>query len=424
MTIVVLTFAVCLLMGIAIPFVLGISGIVHLLVMDNEAYLAVFAQRMFTGIDQFSLMCIPFFILAGGLMNKTGITERILGLANEMIGFLSGGLAYATVLVAAQLSAILGSANAVAVVLCSILVPSMKAQHYDEDFAAAVVASSAVMGPIIPPSITFVIYGMLTGVSVGKLFIAGIIPGLLLGLGYMIVIYTHVRKKDYPKVIAKPDGRRLLTAFLRAAPVLPIPLIIVGGVLLGVFTPTESGAVAVAVSIISGIMYRTLRLSDLAQILMEAAKITSAIMLIVAFANILGWTLVIDGIPQALSDGITGVTTDANMVLLLLLFALILIGCVVEGFAAMLIFAPMMYPLTVSVGIDPIHFGVIFALMSTLGLITPPVGMLLFVTSGVTDIPLVKLSRAVLPFAVAGFIVTFLVAFVPDLALFLPGFLD
>lgn len=424
MIIVVLTFAVCLLMGIAIPFVLGISGIVHLLVMGNEAYLAVFAQRMFTGIDQFSLMCIPFFILAGGLMNKTGITERILGLANELIGFLSGGLAYATVLVAAQLSAILGSANAVAVVLCSILVPSMKAQHYDEDFAAAVVASSAVMGPIIPPSITFVIYGMLTGVSVGKLFIAGVIPGLLLGLGYMIVIYTHVRKKNYPKVISKPDSRRLLKAFLRAAPVLPIPLIIVGGVLLGVFTPTESGAVAVAVSIISGIMYRTLKLSDLAHILIEAAKITSAIMLIVAFANILGWTLVIDGVPQALSNGITGITTDPNMVLLLLLFALILIGCVVEGFAAMLIFAPMMYPLTMSVGIDPIHFGVIFALMSTLGLITPPVGMLLFVTSGVTEIPLVKLSRAVFPFAIAGFIVTFLVAFVPDLALFLPGFLD
>lgn len=423
MVLVGIAFVVFLLLGMPIAFMLGLSGVTHLLVLDNPAFLSVIPQRMFAGINSFSLLCIPFFVLAGDLMNKGGITQRIMGFVRECVGCFRGGLAYAAVIVGMILSAILGSANAVAAILCAVLVAEMSKDGYDEDFSVSLIASAGVLGPIIPPSVTFILYSVLTGVSVNKLFIAGIVPGILIGLGYMIVIRYYTKKRNYPRVKEKFEPKELFRSFIKAAPALLVPVVIVGGVLGGVFTPTESGAVAVTIAFISGLAYRTLKLSELPEILLNTAMTTAAIMLIVAFGNIIGWTFAIDQLPAKIAKGMVAITTNKNLVMLMILAALIIIGCVMDGFAAIMIFVPVFAPIAKSVGIDPIHFGIIFSVMVNIGLITPPVGMLLFVTSNISKVPLGKINKAVLPFVLSAFVVTVIMAFVPDIVLFLPKLL-
>ncbi|GAA0720277.1 TRAP transporter large permease [Clostridium malenominatum] len=421
MGLVVIVFVVFLLLGMPIAFMLGLTGVAHLFAIGNPTFLSIIPQRMFGGVNQFSLLCIPFFVLAGDLMNKGGITERIMGFVRECVGFLRGGLAYAAVIVAMILSAILGSANAVAAILCAVLIAEMKKDGYDEDFSASLIASSGVLGPIIPPSVTFILYSVLTGTSVNKMFIAGIVPGILIGLGYILVIRYYTKKRNYPKIKEKFEPKEVFKAFVKAAPSLVVPVVIVGGVLGGVFTPTESGAVAVAIALISGLAYRTLKISELPEILLNTGITTAAIMFIVAFGNIIGWTLAIDQLPAKMAQGILGVTTNKNLVMLMILLALIIIGCVMEAFAALLIFVPVFAPIAKAVGIDPIHFGIIFSVMINIGLITPPVGMLLFVTSNISKVPLGKINKAILPFVGVAFVVTFILAFVPDLVMFLPN---
>ena len=415
-----LVFIVSLAVGMPIAFMLGLTGITHLLVMDNPLFLNIITQRLFSGVDQFSLMCIPFFVLAGELMNKGGITERIMAFVRECVGFLRGGMAYAAVIVAIILSAILGSANAVAAILCATLVAQMKRDGYDPDFTAGLIASAGVLGPIIPPSITFIMYGVLTGVSVSQLFLAGIIPGILIGVGYMIVIYIYAKKRNYPRIKERIEPSALWKSFLGAAPSLLVPVVIVGGVLGGIFTPTESGAIAVAIALFSGLAYRTLNIRDLPKIFLNTAMVTASIMLIVAFGNIMGWTLAMDKVPVKVAEAILSVTNSQHMVMLFILIALIVVGCLMDGFAALLVFVPVFFPLATQVGIDPVHFGLIFAIMLNIGLITPPVGMVLFVTSNISKVPLSKLNKAVVPFIIAAFGVTFALAFMPDFTMYLP----
>jgi len=423
MALVGIAFVLFLLLGMPIAFMLGLSGVAHLLVLDNPTFLSVIPQRMFAGINSFSLLCIPFFVLAGDLMNKGGITQRIMGFVRECVGCFRGGLAYAAVIVGMILSAILGSANAVAAILCAVLVAEMSKDGYDEDFSVSLIASAGVLGPIIPPSVTFILYSVLTGVSVNKLFIAGIVPGILIGLGYMLVIRYYTKKRNYPRAKEKFEPKELFRSFIKAAPALLVPVVIVGGVLGGVFTPTESGAVAVTIAFISGLAYRTLKLSELPEILLNTAMTTAAIMLIVAFGNIIGWTFAIDQLPTKIAKGMVAITTNKNLIMLMILGALVIIGCVMDGFAAIMIFVPVFAPIAKAVGIDPIHFGIIFSVMVNIGLITPPVGMLLFVTSNISKVPLGKINKAVLPFVLSAFIITLIMAFVPDIVLFLPKLL-
>jgi tripartite ATP-independent transporter DctM subunit len=415
-----IVFVVSLLVGIPIAFVLGLTGIAHLIVIDNPVFFKVITQRMFAGVNSFSLMAIPFFILAGEFMNKGGVTEKLLDFVRELIGCIRGGIAYAVVVVAMILSSILGSANAVAAMLCGILIPEMKKDGYPEEFAGALIAASGVMGPIVPPSVTFIIYGVLTGVSVSALYLAGIIPGILLGVGYGLVIFLYSRKHNFPRSKDRINFQKLFKAFFAALPALIVPIVMLGGVLAGIFTPTEAGAVAVAAAIFAGIFYRTLKLKDVPGILLNTGTITAAIMLIVAFGNILGWTLAMDKVPQLITDTIVGITSNKHFVMAMILGFLIVLGCVMEGFAALIIFAPVLTITATTVGIDPIHFGVIICIMLTIGLATPPVGMLLFVTSNISGISLSKLSKAVIPFTAVAFIVTVALAYLPDLVLYLP----
>jgi tripartite ATP-independent transporter DctM subunit len=422
MVIAIGVFLLTLLLGIPIAFTVGLSGLAHIsaLAMDNLG--GVVIQRMFSGVNSFSLMCIPFFILAGELMNRSGITRHLIDFARECVGFLRGGLAYVVVLVAILLSAILGSANAVAAILCTALIPELTKDGYEKDFSASLIAASGCLGPIVPPSVSFILFGVLTGASINKLFVAGIIPGILIGIGYMGVIYWYARKRDYPKSKEKFEFNQFIKAFIKALPSLIIPLVIVGGILGGVFTPTESGAVAVLIAFIAGLCYRTLKLSDLPKILVNTAVVTAGIMVIVAFGNILGWTLAIDKVPIKLSAWILSITTNPNMVMLLLIIVLIFIGCVLEGFAAILIFAPVFAPLATSVGIDITHFGMVFTVLLSLGLVTPPMGMVLFVSSNIAGVPLTKMNKSIIPFVIVAFLVSGIIAFFPQVTMYMTNF--
>lgn len=419
--VVVAIFLFCLLLGIPIAFLLGITGVAYIFTMDDPRFFNIIIQRMFSGINSFSMMAIPFFVLAGELMNKGGITERLVAFIRECVGFLQGGLAYVVIIVAAILSAILGSANAVAAILCTALFPELVKDKYDKGFSCALVASSGVLGPTVPPSIGFILFAVLTGASVQRLFLGGILPGILICLGYMLVIFLYSRKNNLPKIKEKIEPRNLLKAFINAAPSLLVPLVIVGGVLMGVFTPTESGAVAAAIALCGGFFYRTLKLSDLPKIFFNTSIVTSSIMLIISFGNIMGWALAMDQIPHKLSGFILNITSNPNVIMLLVLLCLVVIGTVIEGFAAMLIFAPVFAPLITSAGFDLVHFGVIFSIMINIGLITPPVGMVLFVTSNITKTPLSVINKSVIPFFIAAFAVTFSLAFLPEITLLLPN---
>lgn len=424
MMIVILVFALLLILGLPIAFVLGATGLAHLLVIGDSSFYPVAVQRMFSGINSFSMMAIPFFVLAGEIMNRGRITDKLVDFARECVGFVRGGFAYTVVLVAMILSAILGSANAVAAILCSMLVAEMVKDGYKKEFSTSLIASSSIIGPIIPPSVTFILYAVLSGTSVNALFMGGVVPGVLLGVAYMGVIFFKGKKENFPKYTDRLDVRKALKAFVVSLPALSIPVVIVGGILTGAFTPTESGAIACVIAFIAGkFIYRRLKWRDMPQILANTAILTSAIMIIVAMGNVLGWTLAIDRIPQLISSTILSMTDNQMIIMLMLLFALLFIGMFMEAFAAMVIFVPVFAPLAVAAGINDVHFGIVFSLMISVALITPPVGMVLFVSSNVTGVPLGSISRNIIPFVVVSMIVVLLIAFIPSLATWLPNLL-
>ncbi|MEL7648521.1 MAG: TRAP transporter large permease [Sedimentibacter sp.] len=419
MVIALILFILTLLSGVPIAIVLGIVGVAHIFEIGNPAYLSVITQRIFAGMDVVGLTCIPFFIVAGEVMNASGVTSKLLEFIRSLIGHVRGGLAYSAVMIAMILAAILGSANAVASILCAVLIPEMTRDKYPEEFSGALIASSGILGPVIPPSVTFVYFSVLSNVSVNALFMGGIVPGVLLGLGFIVVIFLSIKKFNLPK--GDPfDLMKLIKTFFLALPALLVPIIIVGGIMGGIFTPTESGAVSVLAAIIAGLIYRKFKFSMLPAIFVRSAVATAGIFIIIGFGNVIGWSMAIDGIPQAIQAAILGLTTSKTLIILIMLGILILVGCLMEATAAMLIFTPVMLPIATQVGMDPVHFGLIFCIMLTIALVTPPVGMTLFVTSNISGISLNKLSKAVIPFVLTAFIVTFALAFLPDLVLFIP----
>ena len=419
----IIIFVVLLVAGVPIAFVLALTGIAHMVSFGYADIANIISQKMFYGIDVFSYTCIPFFICAGQIMNKGGVTQRIVDVAQEFIGHKRGGLAYAVVLVGMVLAAILGSANAVAVILCSVMIPAMVASGYEKEFAGSLVAASGCLGCIIPPSVDFVIYSVLAGVSVKRMFVAGIVPGVFLGLCFMTVVFFRAKRRNYPKYREKFAPKEALKSLRHGLPSLMVPVIIVGGVLGGVFTPTESGAIACAAATVLGFFYKNLRLRDFPKILAESGMVSAGILLIIACGNILAWSLAYDAVPERLVDGILSITDNGNLVMLLVLLLLFVVGCVMEAFAAELILVPVLKPLGDAMGFDPIHFGIIVIIMLTLALMTPPVGMLLFTTSKVARIDLNKLNRSIWQFVAAGMIGTVILAYVPQFTIWLPNLL-
>ena len=421
MTLVVIVFLATLVLGVPICVVLGLAGLTHVATKGVDTYFNIITQKIFAGASVSSLTCIPFFIMAGELMNAMGVTQKLINFVRSLVGHFRGGLAIVVVLVAMILSAILGSANAVAAILCAVVVPEMIRDGYRNDFASALVCASGVLGPVIPPSVTFVYFSVLSGVSVTAMFAGGAIPGILIGLGYILVIRLQTKRLNLPRSTERFDAKEFGISFVKAIPALLVPVILVGGITLGIFTPQESGAVAVVAAIVAGIIYRKFKLSMLPTVFMRSVPVTAGIFIIIGFGNIMGWTMAVDKIPDRICEAVLGFTQNGAIIILLMFAILIVVGCAMEATAAQLIFTPVLMPLAEAAGMDMVQFGVWFCIMITLGLVTPPVGMTLFVTSNITKASLIDISKQLLPFIAVAFAVTLLMAYVPGIIMFLPN---
>ena len=414
-----ISFAFFLLIGVPIAFVLGLTPLVAFL-LEGEVPHMLAAQRIFTGMDNPVLMAVPFFILAGNIMSAGGMTRRLLAFCNVLVGSFRGGLAYINVVISMLFAGITGAAVADTSAVGSILIPAMKKEGYDVDFSAAVTATSSTIGPIVPPSIPFIIYGVLGEVSIASLFLAGLIPGTLLGLSQMGVVAYYARKRNYPKG-SLLSARKALKAAFDAALVLMMPLIILGGILTGIFTPTESACVAVFYAlIISLFVYRDIRPIHLPKIIINTAVTSSLVMLVIGTASIFSWFLASEEIPQYMTEAVISITHNRIVILLLVNIVLLMVGTFMETTASLIILTPVLLPLMSKIGVDPLHFGVIIVLNLVIGLTTPPVGVCLFIACAIGEIKLEQITKAILPFLFASIIVLLIVTYWESLIMVIP----
>lgn len=414
-------FVAYLLVGVPIAMALGLASFTYLFFTDNMALFKIFPQRMLGSVNQFVLLTIPLFLLAGNLMNHSGITQRILGVANAFVGHRRGGLSLVNVVSSMFFGGVSGAAAADTSALGTILIPGMSAAGYPRAYAAGLTAVSSVVGSIIPPSIIMVIYGVLTGTSIAQLFIAGVVPGLMVGFGLLGYAAWVARRRDYP-VSERVGGIGRLRALAAAVPVLVLPFIIIGGILLGVFTPTESAAVAVIYALVlGGLVYRSLSLRDLVSAFSTTALMTAGIMFIVSMASIVQFILSFERIPAQVTSLILGLTHDPTLLILLITGFLLILGTFLEPIAAMIISLPVLFDVSQVIGLDPIHFGMIVVLNLAIGLATPPVGICLFIACAIGNVSLEAISLAILPMLAVVLVVLMLVCFVPQLSLFLPS---
>jgi len=415
-------FLLTLALGFPVAFCLGLTSLAAL--WQKGVMLSLMAQRIFTGIDSFPLMAVPFFVLAGELMNHGGTTRRLIDFANALVGRIPGGLAHTNIVASMFFGGISGSAVADAAAMGTILVPGMIRKGFHPGFSAAVTAASSTMGPIIPPSIFMVIMGVTTGLSIGGLFAAGIVPGLMLGFSMMGLSYFMAVRYRYPREAEPLSLRRFLRQFRSAGPALLAPLIILGGILGGVFTPTEAAAVAVLYAFILGtLVYRELSARMMFDICVQCGTTTAVLLLIIGMANIFSWVLTAEQIPTRIAAGMLSMTQNRYLILLLINLFLIFIGMFLEGGAAIIILAPTLLAVAQEVGVAPLHFGLVMVLNIVIGLLTPPLGVCLFVVAGVTGLNLSVIIRSVLPFLAVEFGVLMVATYLPSLILFIPGVL-
>lgn len=414
-----ISFAFFLLIGVPVAFVLGLTPLVAF-ISGGEIPHMLAAQRIFTGMDNPVLMAVPFFILAGNIMSAGGMTQRLVAFCNVLVGSFRGGLAYINVVISMLFAGITGAAVADTSAVGSILIPAMKKEGYDVDFSTAVTATSSTIGPIVPPSIPFIIYGVLGEVSIASLFLAGIIPGALLGLAQMGVVGYYARKRNYPKG-SLISVREALKATFDAALVLMMPLIILGGILTGIFTPTESACVAVFYAlIVSLFVYRDIRPIDLPKIIINTAVTSSLVMLVIGTASIFSWLLASEEIPQYITEAVINITHNRIAILLLVNIVLLMVGTFMETTASLIILTPVLLPLMNKIGVDPLHFGVIIVLNLVIGLTTPPVGVCLFIACAIGEIKLEQITKAILPFLLASIIVLLIVTYWESLIMVIP----
>lgn len=422
MSILLISFFAMLLMGISVAAVMGLSSMFYLL--SRGADLLTIPQRMFAGADSFSLMAIPLYIFAGEIMNRCGITRRIFNFASEIVGFLAGGLALVNVLASTMFAGISGSTSADVASLGVMEIAGMTEAGYSRSYATAITCASATIGSIIPPSILMVLYSSITGISCGKLFVAGIIPGILVCGTQMLYCYTKAKRDpqncdgNYRPAF---NGRRLLVAAKDAIPAMIMPLIIIGGTLSGVFTATEAGAVAGLYGVIIGVFYyKEFHFNDLIETIKSTAFTVGQSSLIFASTSVFSYCIAILQLPNKLSMLISGVTTNPYIVMFLMILAMMCIGCFMDTTPAAIIMVPIFQPLAASFGFDPIHFGMVMVLTFIFGGITPPVGATLFIASSVGNVSLAKLVKDMWPLILLFFIVMMLVAYVPQISTFLP----
>jgi tripartite ATP-independent transporter DctM subunit len=417
-------FALCVLIGVPLAFSLGISSFVSLLVWGRIP-LRLIVQRMFTGLDSFTLMAIPFFMLAGELMMQGGMLDRLVKFAEAVVGRIRGAMGHVNVLASMFFAGITGSATADVAALGPVEIAMMKEAGYEVDYSAAITAASATIGPIIPPSIPMVVYAVAAGnVSIAGLFLAGFIPGVLLGVGMMVYHYFLSVRKNYPYRRTPISFWEFLRTFREAILALLMPAIILFGVLGGIFTATEASAVAVAYALIVGFFVtKQLNFEKLRKALLQSGLTTGMALFLIATANIFSWILATQQVPQLATNFFLSISKSPYIYLLLVNLLLFGVGCVMDNLAALIIFTPILAPIATMLGINPIHFGLVVSVNLVIGLLTPPVGLCLFMACTIARIRLEEITRKIWPFLLIETGVLMLITYVPDLVLTIPRLL-
>ena len=415
-------FLVLLLIGVPIAFSLGLSSLFYL--FTNNIPLTVISQKFYSGMDSFTLLCIPGFMLAGALMNGGGITRRILNFCNSFLGHFRGSLALVNIVASMVFAGISGTAIADVCSLRSMLIPAMVDDGYDDDFSVAVTAASSVVGPIIPPSVPMVIAGSCVSISVGKMFQAGIIPGILLGMALCIPTYIISVKRNYPRHDRAGWKVRLETT-KDAIWAMLMPVILLGGILSGVFTPTEASIVTCVYALVVGVfVYKEIQITDVPRIVWENIRACASIIVLIGLANVFAYILTAERIPQMVANSILSITDNRIVVILLINVVLLFVGMFMESLAAILITFPVLLPVATAVGMEPVHFALMAILNLMLGLTTPPVGMCVCTGAQIGKISAFKAFKATIPFLATSLIVLMLVSFIPQLTLWIPSILN
>jgi len=419
-----IVFFILLLIGMPIGFAIGLAGLTGLVELNNARFLLTGVSKLFSGMDSFPFLAMPFFILAGEIMNHIGITRQLMRLAHVLVGHFRGGLAHANMIASVLFAGLTGAATADAAAFGKTLVPEMVKNGYRRDYACAVTAAGSIIGPTIPPSGLMVVYGSLMGVSIGGLFAAGILPGLMICAVCMGIIALGAKRNNLPLAERRSTFKEIGKAIVNATFALVMPIIILGGILGGVVTPTEAASLAVAYAIFVGaVIYRNLSLRDMYHMLLATARTTGIIFVIIAFASMLGWWMSYERIPQAIADAVLSVSENRYVIILLMVAILLAIGTLMDITAILIILAPVLVPLANDVGLQPIHSGIIFVLALNISLMTPPVGACLFVLSSVTGEKLEAIAKKLWPFLIAEIGVLLVFAYWEDLALFIPRLL-
>ncbi|WP_191567271.1 TRAP transporter large permease [Metabacillus idriensis] len=408
---------------IPIAYALGITSLLGLLLSGTD--LVVIAQKSFSGIDSFTLIAVPLFVLAGEIMTVGGISKRLVNFAELLVGHLPAGLALVAVLACTFFSAISGSAIADAAAIGGILIPAMIAQGYDKRFASTLVASASTIGPVIPPSIPLILYGVMANVSIGDLFLGGVVPGILMALALCVYVLFIGKKLGIKGREKMASPKEMMTGLKDAFLALLLPIIIIGGFRTGVFTATESGVVAVIYAIVIGaFVYKELNFKKIWDAVLESALTSAAILFVIANATLFTWLLSYEDIPDQLGNLVKGISDEPWVILLLINIILLIAGTFIDTISALTIFTPLFLPLALAIGVDPVHFGVILTVNLTIGMITPPLGVCLFVTSAIAKVNLAQMIRPLLPKLFILLAVLGLVTYWPDITLFLPHLLD
>jgi tripartite ATP-independent transporter DctM subunit len=414
-------FVLLLVLGVPVAFCIGMATLATMLVnIPFDPAVTTVAQRMATGLDSFTLLAIPFFILAGQIMNQGGIAKRLIDFAKSIVGMLPGGLAYVQVIAAMLFGAISGSAVATVSAIGGVMGPQMEEEGFDKEDVTALNISSSITGLIIPPSNVLIVYSLASGgVSIAALFLAGYLPGLLMGLSLILVSgYVAIRKKL--PTTGSFSFKDMVITFWRAVPSLFLIILVIGGIVIGIFTATEASAIAVVYALVLSVLYRSMNWEQLQKVLLESTKVTAIVALLIATSMAMSWIMSYENIPTSVSNTLLSISDNPIIILLLINLILLAVGTFMDITPAVLIFTPIFLPLVVDMGISPIHFGIILIMNLSIGLCTPPVGSVLFVGCGIADLPIVKVIRPLLPLFLALIVVLVIVIFVPQISLFLP----
>jgi len=408
-----------MLINVPIGIAIGLASIIGLSAF-TDIDLMIVVQRMFTAVDNFTMMALPFFIMAGQLMSQGGISKRLIRFASALVGSIRGGVGFVNVLSCMFFAAMSGSGVATTAAIGSSLIPEMKKRKYNEDLAVAITCSAGALGPIIPPSILFVTYGVIADVSIGDLFLGGVVPGVLIGLALMVVVYIYALKYDIAAEERAPLGE-LWGSFKDAFLSLLMPIIILGGIYGGIFTPTEAAIIATSYALVVSVwVYKEIKIKDLPAIFLVSGIASATILFIVATAFSFSWLLTSENVPTAIANFLVDIAGSKVILLLFINIVLLIAGCFIDLNATIIVLTPILLPALIQLGVSPLHFGVIMVVNMSLGLVTPPLGLNLYVGAGISNLSVERISKAVIPFLLVSILVLLFITYIPSLSLFLP----